>query len=50
MAVCTTGAYNYAMSSHYNRVPRPPVVMLNKGEARVVVRRETVEDVAAFDV
>ena len=49
VAVCTTGAYNYAMSSHYNRVPRPPVVMLCKGEARVVVRRETVEDVAAFD-
>lgn len=49
VAVCTTGAYNYAMSSHYNRVPRPPVVMLRKGEARVVVRRETVEDVAAFD-
>ena len=50
IAVCTTGAYNYAMSSHYNRVPRPPVVMLREGEARVVVKRETVEDVAAFDV
>ncbi|MBE6970171.1 MAG: diaminopimelate decarboxylase [Ruminococcaceae bacterium] len=50
VAVCTTGAYNYAMSSHYNRVPRPPVVMLSEGEARVVVRGESVEDVAAFDV
>ncbi len=50
LAVCTTGAYNYAMSSRYNRLPRPPIVMLNKGSARVVVRRETLEDVSAMDI
>ena len=50
LAVCTTGAYNYAMSSQYNRLPKPPVVMLNEGSARIVVRRETLEDVTALDV
>ena len=50
LAVCTTGAYNYAMSSQYNRLPRPPIVMLKDGDARVVVRRETLEDVTAMDV
>ncbi len=38
------------MASNYNRVPRPPVVMLRDGEDRVVVRRETLEDVVALDV
>ena len=41
IAVLATGAYNYAMSSNYNRIPRPPVVMLRGGQARVVVKRET---------
>ena len=50
VAVLVTGAYNYSMASNYNRVPRPPVVMLRDGEARVVVRRETLEDVAAYDL
>ena len=50
IAVCTTGAYNYSMASNYNRVPRPPVVMLRGGESYVAVRRETVEDVAALDI
>ena len=48
-AVCTTGAYNYAMASNYNRIPRPPIVMLKGGESYVAVRRETVEDLAALD-
>ena len=48
-AVCTTGAYNYAMASNYNRVPRPPIVMLRGGESYVAVRRETIEDLAALD-
>lgn len=50
LAVLATGAYNYSMSSNYNRIPRPPVVMLRGGEARVVVKRETPEDVARNDL
>lgn len=50
VAVCTTGAYNYSMASNYNRVPRPPVVMLKDGTSYVAVRRETNEDVARLDV
>ena len=50
VAVLTTGAYNYAMSSNYNRIPKPPVVMLRGGESYVAVRRETFEDVARNDV
>ncbi len=44
VAVLTTGAYNYAMASNYNRIPRPPVVMLADGADRLIVRRETYED------
>ena len=44
LAVLTTGAYNYAMASHYNRLPRPPMVLLSGGEDRLIVRRETLED------
>lgn len=45
-----TGAYGYAMASNYNGVPRPPVVFCHEGEARVVVRRETYEDLTSRDV
>jgi diaminopimelate decarboxylase len=45
-----TGAYGYAMSSNYNGVPRPPVIFCAEGDARVVVRRETFEDLTARDV
>ena len=50
IAVCTTGAYNYSMASNYNRVPRPPVVMLKGGSDRLAVRRETVDDVVSLDL
>ena len=50
LAVLTTGAYNYSMSSNYNRIPRPPVVMLKDGESYVAVKRETLEDVSRNDV
>lgn len=50
VAVCTTGAYNYSMASNYNRVGRPPVVMLRNGESYVAVRREAVEDICSLDV
>ncbi len=50
LAVLATGAYNLSMSSNYNRLPRPAVVMTRDGEARVVVRAETYEDLADRDV
>ena len=50
LAVLATGAYNYSMAMHYNRLPTPAVVMVNEGKSRVVVRRETYEDVARLDV
>ncbi len=49
LAVLSTGAYNYSMASNYNRICRPPVVMVKDGEARVVVKRETYEDLARND-
>ena len=45
-----TGAYGHAMANNYNGVPRPPVIFCRDGQARVVVRRETYEDLAARDV
>lgn len=45
-----TGAYGYAMANNYNGVPRPPVIFCRDGEARVVVRRERLEDLTARDV
>ncbi len=50
IACLTTGAYHYSMASNYNRIPRPPVVMLSEGESYIAVRRETPEDVARLDV
>lgn len=50
LAVMTTGAYNYSMSSHYNRIPNPPVVMLNKGESYIAVKRETYADLMKNDL
>ena len=50
LAVCTTGAYNYSMASNYNRIPRPPVVMLRDGASYVAVRRESPEDLTRLDV
>ena len=45
-----TGAYGHAMASNYNGVPRPPVVFCKGGDARLVLRRETYEDLTARDV
>jgi diaminopimelate decarboxylase len=45
-----TGAYGYAMANNYNGVPRPPVLFCRDGDARVVVRRESYEDLTARDV
>ena len=50
LAVLATGAYNYSMSSNYNRIPRPPVVMINGDEEKVVVKRESYEDLIKNDI
>ena len=50
VAVCTTGAYNYSMASNYNRIGRPPVVMLRGGASELAVRRETPEDLISLDL
>jgi diaminopimelate decarboxylase len=49
IAVLVTGAYNYSMASNYNRLPRPEVVLLGDTD-RVVIRRESIEDVSRLDV
>ena len=49
VAVLTTGAYNYSMASNYNRIPRPPVVMLGQEGPYIAVRRETLEDLMKYE-
>ena len=50
LAVKATGAYNYSMASNYNRIPRPPVVFVSKGEDRLCVKRESYEDLVKLDI
>ena len=50
IATPVTGAYGYSLANNYNGVPRPPVIFCRAGDARVVVRRESYEDLAARDV
>ncbi len=50
LVIPATGAYGHAMASNYNAVPRPPVIFCSDGNARVVVRRETYEDLTLRDV
>lgn len=50
IAVLSTGAYNYSMASNYNRIPKPPVVMVKDGKSRTVVKRETYEDLIKNDI
>ena len=50
LAVCVTGAYNYSMASNYNRIGRPPIVMLRDGTSYLAVRRETLENIISLDV
>jgi diaminopimelate decarboxylase len=49
LATPVTGAYGHSMGSNYNKVPRPPVLFVRDGEARVVVRRETFDDLLRLD-
>ena len=50
LAVAATGAYCRSISSNYNHVPRPPVVAVRDGQARPIVRRETLDDLLRLDV
>lgn len=50
IAVLATGAYNYSMASNYNRVPRPAAIMVRDGQAREIIRRESMEDLARNDL
>ncbi len=50
LAVLATGAYNYSMASNYNRIPRPAVVMVRDGESRIVVQRESLDDIIKNDI
>jgi diaminopimelate decarboxylase len=49
LAVAATGAYCRSMASNYNHVPRPPVIAVSDGSARVLLRRETLADLLALD-
>ena len=50
IAVLTTGAYNYAMASNYNRLPRPAILMVGKNVKKLAVKRETFEDLCHLDL
>ena len=50
LAVLATGAYNYSMASNYNRIPRPAVVAVSGGKAKVIVKRESYEDIIRNDL
>jgi len=50
LAVPSTGAYHHSMASTYNLTPRPPVIGVSEGRSRVLVRRETVDDLLARDL
>ncbi len=50
LAVSTTGAYNYSMSSNYNRLRKPAVVLVKEGKSKLLVRRETYEDLVRTDM
>ncbi|NLB80837.1 MAG: diaminopimelate decarboxylase [Clostridiaceae bacterium] len=50
IAVLATGAYNYSMASNYNRIPRPPVVMVSGGKSKLAVKRESYDDIIKNDI
>jgi diaminopimelate decarboxylase len=50
LATPVTGAYGHSMASNYNKVPRPAVAFIADGVARIVVRRETLDDLVRLDV
>ena len=50
LAVAVTGAYNYSMASHYNRIPKPAMVSVNNGVDRLVIKRESYEDILKNEI
>lgn len=50
IAVLATGAYNYSMASNYNRIPRPPIVMVSGGKSKLAVKRESYDDLILNDL
>lgn len=50
LAVFSTGAYGYSMSSHYNRFPKLPVVFVENGVDKLVIQRETYQDLLRHDL
>lgn len=50
LAVLATGAYNYSMASNYNKIPRPAVVIINEGKDRLIVKRETYQDLLKNEI
>jgi len=50
LAVFSTGAYNYSMASNYNRIPKPAIVMVKNGEDKLIVKRESYEDLIKNDI
>ena len=50
LAVLVTGAYNYSMSSNYNRITKPPVVIIKDGKERIAVKKQTFEDLTSLDI
>ena len=50
IAFLSTGAYNFSMASNYNRNPRPAIVLVKDGESRVIVKRESYEDIIRNDI
>ncbi|MCY7283582.1 MAG: diaminopimelate decarboxylase, partial [Cyanobacteria bacterium CAN_BIN43] len=49
IVVLATGAYNYSMASNYNRLPRPAAVLVQAGEANVIIQRENYQDLMRHD-
>ena len=50
LAVAVTGAYNYSMASHYNRIPKPAMVSVENGVDRLVIKRESYEDILKNEI
>ena len=50
LGVAATGAYCYAMASRYNMLPRPAVVAVRDGKSRLILRRETLDDLLSLEV
>lgn len=50
LAVLSTGAYNYSMASNYNRITKPAIVLVNNGNSKIIVKRETYQDIAKNDL